>query len=233
MTVKLRGPVPARSDGIYLHPSDELFQRFFNARFASVGLDPTQVEPYFERARRITAKRFRTIKNKYYTRDERGHPLRAAHVGHAVLFLYELSRQAWLQDDRHVADLLYFLNVSSTGCNVLYELDLPLRTFCDHPHGAVIGRASFSPDAAMSFSTNCCIGNNNGIYPRIEGGLVMLPNSAVMGKTNLRGNVIMSNGSKLLDAGEVADVVVFGAPPTNTFKNLPRERYLEICNFLA
>jgi serine acetyltransferase len=218
---------------LYLHPSEPLFYRFFDARLASVGISRQDIAPYWEEAIRVTAERFASINNKYYSADERGLPLRAGHLGHAVMFLYELSRQAWRASDTHMADLLYFLKVSSSACNVLYEIDLPRRTFCDHPHGAVIGRASFDRDAALSFSTNCTIGNNRSAYPTIEGGLVMLPNSTLLGATTIRGQVVMSNGSKLLDAGDVQDVIVFGTAPNNSFKPLSVQRYHQLSSFKA
>jgi serine O-acetyltransferase len=218
---------------LYLHPDELSFHRFFRARLATVGLDPADVAPYWDEAARVTAARFAAIDNKYYRGDGRGIPLRAGHLGHTILFLYELSRQAWRASNRHVADLLYFLKVASGGCNVLYEIDLPLRTYCEHPHGAVIGRATFSRDAEFLFSTNCTIGNNRGIYPCVEGGLVMMPNAVLLGATRVRGNVVMSNGSKLLDAGEVADVIVYGSAPNNEFRPLSVTRYREICKFRA
>ncbi len=225
--------LPSDSAGkLYLHPDEGHFLRFLDARLTTVGITRADTEPYWAAALQVTEARFRSIKNKYYQKDDLGFPLRAAHLGHTILFLYELSRQAWMASNHHLADLLYFLNAAS-GCNILYEVKIPLRTFCDHPHGAVIGRADFSIHSAFSFSTNCTIGNSNNIYPSIDGGLVMLPNSAILGSTDIRGNVVMSNGSKLLDAGEVRDVVVYGTPPHNTYRPLSLARYDEICNFKA
>lgn len=218
------------STALYLHPDETLYKRFLNARLATVGLSVEEVEPYWNDALKITAERFSTIRNKYYLPDDRGLPLRAGHLGHTILLVYEMSRQAWLRSDHHVADLLYFLN-SASGCNLLYQIDIPVRTFCDHPHGAVVGRATFSPDVSFSFSTNCNVGNSNNIYPTIDGNLVMLPNCALLGNTIVRGNVVMSNGSRLLDAGEVKDVIVFGSGPDNTFRPLSPARYQQICNF--
>ena len=221
------------NSSLYLHPDEALYQRFLLARLVTVGLAFHDIAPYWDEALRVTAARFETIKNKYFRGDARGIPLRAGHLGHTILLLYELSRQAWHQSNQHVADLLYFLNSSSSGCNLLYEVELPLRTFCDHPHGAVVGRARFSPDIAFSFSTNCNLGNSNNIYPEINGNLVMFPNCAILGNTTICGNVVMSNGSKLLDSGEVKDVIVYGNAPNNTFRPLSSDRYTEICNFRA
>ena len=219
------------SGALYLQPNEHDFYRFLDARLGTVGLVFDDVAPFWDAALDVTAARFSSIKNKYYRGDDRGIPLRAGHLGHHILLLYELSRQAWRQSRHHIADLLYFLNTSSSGCNLLYEVELPLKTFCDHPHGAVIGRAKFSPAVAFSFSTNCNIGNSNNRYPEIDGNFVMLPNCTILGNTTIRGNVIMSNGSKLLNAGEISDVIVYGSAPNNTFRPLSAARYQEICNF--
>lgn len=218
-------------DTIYLHPAPVPYRRFLDARLATVGLAFGEVEPYWESAIARTRERFGCIRNKYYQADPAGVPLRAGHVGHTTLFLYELSRQAWLQNDQDVANLLYFLNVSGGGCNILHEIEIPLRTFCDHPCGAVIGRGHFAADASLSFSTNCNIGNSRNVYPRVEGNLTMLPNSSVLGDTRILGNVIMSNGSRVLDAGDIRDVIVYGVFPANTFRPLDSASYHEIANF--
>ncbi len=216
---------------IYLHPDDGRFRRFLIARLATVGLAFEDIAPYWGAALERTQARFATIRNKYYAADEAGTPLRAGHLGHTTLLLYELARRAWAARDRHCADLLFFLNVSGGGCNLLYEVEVPLMTFCDHPCGAVIGRGEFTPQASFSFSTNCTVGNSRNIYPVVDGNLTMLPNASVLGRTIIRGNVVMSNGSKLLDAGEIKDVVVYGTAPDNTFRTITPAAYHEISNF--
>jgi serine O-acetyltransferase len=219
------------SDKIYLFPNDHLFHRFIDARLKTVGLSFDDLAPFWVPALEKTRSRFATIRNKYYASDAPGLPLRAGHIGHSTLLLYELSRQAWEQGEKHVADILYFLNVSGGGCNMLYEIEVPLKTFCDHPCGAVIGRGTFSERSSLSFSTNCTIGNSRNIYPVIDGNLTMLPNSSILGTTTISGNVVLSNGSKLLNAGEIKDVVVYGSPPANTFRPIDSAAYDGFSNF--
>ena len=118
-----------RADLIYLHPSTDLYRNFLDARLGTVGLSWNVVKPFWPAALAKTQDRFNTIRNKYYLANSQGLPLRAGHIGHTTLFLYELSRQAWLAGDQYVADVLYFLNVSGGGCNLLYEIDVPLGLF--------------------------------------------------------------------------------------------------------
>jgi len=113
--------------------------------------------------------------------------------------------------------------VSHTACDLYYEVALPVKTSCDHPIGAVIGRGSFSNDSSLQFSSGCNIGNNNGVYPKIEGNLLKLPGSTLVGNTLIRGNVVMGKGAYLKDAGLIENKIVFGNDPKNIFKNLSPE----------
>lgn len=195
---------------ILLLPTEPVFFGFLEKRLATVGLALSALEPYLTSAMQTTARRFSTIRSKYYRDGEGRSVLRTAHYSQSILFLYELSRCAYLAGDIVLADKLYFLNVGTGACDLFYEIDLPIRTHCDHPLGAVIGRGDFGPDSALAFTSGCNIGNNWGCYPRIEGCLLMYPQSAVLGETTILGTVVMSRGSCLQDAGEVSDCIVFG-----------------------
>lgn len=184
---------------------------FLEIRLGTVAVTLAQVEPFLASALDITARRFSTIRSRYFS-DEAGRcVMRTAHYSQFILFLHALSRQAFLAQEITLADRLYHLNVATGACDLFYEVDLPLRTHCDHPLGAVIGRGVFGSQASLSFTTGCTIGNNWGRYPRIDGALVMYPNSALLGETTIRGTVVLSRGGCLQDAGDVSDCIVFGS----------------------
>jgi hypothetical protein len=97
--------------------------------------------------------------------------------------------------------------------------------------GAVIGRGSFSNDSSLQFSSGCNISNNNGVYPKIEGNLLMLPGSTLVGNTLIRGNVVMGKGAYLKDTGLIENKIVFGNDPENIFKNLSPEVFSSLSMF--
>lgn len=198
-------------NSILLLPSESEFLGFLEARLATVGLALSSLEPYLASALETTARRFSTVKSKYYRDSDGRGVLRTAHYSQWILFLYELSRRAYLAGDLALADKLYYLNVGTGACDLFYEVEIPIRSHCDHPLGAVIGRAHFDPESALAFTSGCNIGNNWGRYPRIKGCLLMYPQSAVLGETTISGTVVMSRGSCLQDAGAVSDCIVFGA----------------------
>ena len=200
-------------------PSGPEFSNFLTVRLATVGLTieclGAALPIAFARMANTLA-----LNSDKYCRNAAGQPtLRMAHYSQMTLFLYNLARAIYLAGDPETANRVYFLNTSQSSCDLFYEVALPLRVHCDHPLGTIIGRGYFDPDMALVFSDGCCIGNNWGIYPEIQGNLAMMPRSAVIGATEIRGTVILARGASLIDAGIVEDCIVFG-PSGETRKSL-------------
>tara|TARA_B110000908_G_C10247883_1_gene449917 strand:+ start:1654 stop:2322 length:669 start_codon:yes stop_codon:yes gene_type:complete len=208
-------------------PSKEIFYKFLSKRLENVDLDLNYITEILEKTLDVTYTRFKTIKNKYY-HDGDNIILNTAHSSQMVLFLYELSRQAYLKSSSNkeyqlIADKLYYLKISDTLTNILYSIELPLKIFCDHLHSSVIGRATFSKNSSLTFSTNCNIGNNWNIYPNINGDLVMFPKSVLIGKVQIEGLVVLSAGCYIKDEGLIKNKLVFGRTPNLIFKDIKEE----------
>ena len=212
-------------------PSREEFEAFLDLQLALVGLRLNSVLAEVVGIYPLVERQFARIRSKYYM--EAGGPIvRVAHNAQYTIILYLLSRALFLGGKRQRADRVYALLRMVSGVDLYYEVALPELWSCDHPLGSVIGRGQFSPEATLFFSQNCNIGNNNRIYPRIAGNLLMLPNSSLLGETNIMGNVVLSNGAYVVDAGELSDCIVFGRSPSLTIKHLDADRFREL-NILA
>lgn len=210
-------------------PDEKTFYSFLSKRLESVDLYLIDIKDILEECLNVTFNRFKFINNKYYN-DNGNIILNTAHSSQMVLFLYELSRQAYLkslssENNKYkiIADKLYYLKISDTLTNILYSIELPLKIFCDHPHSSVIGRATFTNNSSFKFSTCCSIGNNWGKYPSINGDLVMFPNSVILGNVQIEGIVVVSNGCYIKDEGLIKDKLVFGRSPNLIFKNIKKE----------
>ena len=94
-------------------PSKNVFLNFFLKRLETVDLNLNDIKPILENTLDITYKRFKTIDNKYY-QDGEDVILNTAHSSQMVLFLYELSRQAYLKSffcqSQSIDDFLYKSN---------------------------------------------------------------------------------------------------------------------------
>ncbi len=205
-------------------PNEENFREFLGVRLATVGVTIGDIELLLEPTYNKVSATFALIDRRYY-RAEDGTPLlRTAHYSQSAVFLYHLSRQAYLSGDGHLADRIYMLNVSQSACDLFYEVELPQRVYCDHPLGSVIGRGHFTERSQLVFSDGCTIGNNWGVYPKIDGRLVLLSRSAVIGKTEISGTVVMARGAELIDAGSVENCWVFGSGRDVIFKPIDLQR---------
>ena len=219
-------------------PSKREFFEFLKVRFFTVGLSFDELKSYLDAALEISEERFILNKAKYYTSsDGLRAQFNATHYSSHALILYQLARECFLDGRKDLADKVYFLNIATTATDLFYEVNLPLRTGCDHPFGSVIGRASFSRASSLFFYQQNLIGGNfadNGetVYPKIEGNLYMFPNSSLIGDVKIEGVVILGNSTYVKDAGSLRDVVVFGASPALTLKSLNNDSRL-IHHFLT
>lgn len=207
-------------------PSREEFEEFLDTQLALVGLRLGSVRGEVSEVYPILKRQFSRIRSKYFSDD--GAPVvRVANNAQYTIFLYWLSCKVFAAGRRIEADRIYALLRMVSGADIYYEVSLPELWGCDHPLGSVIGRAEFADDATFFFSQNCNTGNNDGIYPRVRGNLLMLPNSSLLGDTEVTGNVIMSNGACAIDAGKLSDCIVFGRSPELTIKPLSGARFRE------
>lgn len=205
-------------------PSEKEFFNFLRIRFATVGIDFDEIEPYLVASLETSSRRFQLNKSKYFTSsDGRSAQFSATHYSSHALLLYQLSRECFLKGRRDLAEKIYFLNISTTATDLYYEVDLPLKTGCDHPLGSVIGRAFFGSKSSLFFRQNCNIGGNRDatgtpIYPEVTGMLYMHPRSSIIGECTVSGIVVLGNGVYAKDCGPLENVVVFGSSPDLTIR---------------
>ncbi len=207
-------------------PSKEEFEALLDTQLAFVGLRLESVRAEVSEVYPILRRQFSRIRSRYFF-DNESPVIRVAHNAQFTIFLYWLSREVIASGRKLDTDRIYTLLRVVSGVDIYYEVSLPALWGCDHPLGSVIGRAEFADDATFFFSQNCNTGNNNGVYPKVRGNLLMLPNSSLLGDTEVTGNVIMSNGACAIDAGKLSDCIVFGRSPELTTKPLTDARFRE------
>jgi serine O-acetyltransferase len=212
---------------LQFEPSRREFEAFLELQLALVGLRIGDLSKELAAVYPLIARQFVRIRNKYF-RNAHGPVLRVAHNTQYTIFLYHLSRAAFALSRRGEADRIYSLLRIVSCVDLYYEIKLPEIWCCDHPLGTVIGRGDFSPDATLVFSQNCTIGNNRDIYPQIHGNLHMLPNSTMLGRTKVVGNVMLANGSCVIDAGELANCFVFGRSPDLILKPMMESEFRQL-----
>ena len=154
---------------------------------------------------------FAASTNKYYKRDSCVF-FNPYHSGQYSIFLYFLSNTIWRNKNGGLtADKIYYLNRALNGVDLFYEVEMPSIFFLDHPVGSVMGRAKYGE--GFSFSQNCTVGNNKGIYPQIGKNVTMHSGSMILGKCIIGDNVSIAASACVKDQDVPSNSIVFGASP--------------------
>ena len=154
--------------------------------------------------------------NKYYSRDNETY-FNVFHSGQYCIYLYYLSNEVWKLGNSLLADKIYYLNKIMNGLDMFYEVELPDYFSLDHPVGSVIGRAHYSN--GFSFSQNCTVGNNKGIYPVLGENFRMCANSMIIGNCHVGDNVTLGAGTLVKDQDIPSNSLVFGQSPNLVIKH--------------
>ncbi|MFX0556533.1 transferase [Maribacter sp. CXY002] len=155
--------------------------------------------------------------NKYYSKDGEAY-FNPYHSGQYSIFLYYFSNAIFRDSKNNIrlADKIYYLNRIMNALDLFYEVELPEIFMLDHPVGTVIGRATYGN--YFSFTQNCTVGNNKGIYPVIGEHVTLSAGSMILGNCKIGNNVILGACACVKDDDIPDNSVVFGSSPNLIIK---------------
>lgn len=140
------------------------------------------------------------------------------HSNQYAVFLYFLSNSVWKEQKiEWAASKLYYLNKALNGLECFYEIELP-EIFCiPHSPGIVLSRAHYANYLVLY--QNCTVGRvKPDELPRFEEGVVLYPNSAVIGNCHVRAKSVIAQGQSLINADTPGNCVVFNEGRELIFK---------------
>ena len=155
-----------------------------------------------------TERTFSRCANKYYHKNEETYfdPL---HTCQWFVFLYQLAHELYRNDcDRVISDKIYNLSKIISGCDLYYEVEMPQFFFCEHPVGAVLGRAKYGE--YFSFSQGCTVGNNHGFFPVMGDHVTMFADSRILGNCHIGNDVTLAANAFVKDRDIPNHSIVFG-----------------------
>ena len=135
-------------------------------------------------------------------------------------YLYWLSRYLFETGDIEAAAEVYGLNKMFHSVDLFYEIKLPQIWSCEHPLGAVMGRAQYGE--RFFFYQGCTVGGNrhNGeaFYPIIGNNVLMYSNSKILGDSKIGNNVIIAANAYVINQVVPDNSIVFGQSPNIIIK---------------
>lgn len=126
-------------------------------------------------------------------------------------FLYYLANTIWRADQRAdavgVATRLFLLNKALNGIDLFYEIELPEVFFIGHSVGIVLAKASYGNYLVLY--QNSTVGKNHGVAPVLGSGVILYPNTAIIGRCNIGNNTVVSQGTGIINRDTPGDCLVF------------------------
>ena len=144
------------------------------------------------------------------------------HSSQYTIFLYYLANTIWRnrQDDR-LATKLFCLNKALNGIDCFYAIEMPDIWFIGHSVGIVFARATYANYLAVY--QNATVGKNNGRAPVLHEGVVLYPNSAIIGDCCVRPRTYVGQGQRIIDADTPGDCLAYNDGPRIVFKAPKRD----------
>lgn len=131
------------------------------------------------------------------------------HSSQYCTFLYFLSNTAWRnRQDERLCTKLFLLNKALNGFDCFYDNALPERFLIGHSVGIVLARNRFA-DYLVLYQ-NSTVGRHGADVPQLGEGVILYPNTAIIGKCAVGAHTVLSQGSSLIGRDSPGDCYVFG-----------------------
>ncbi|MFZ6725968.1 hypothetical protein ACO0K2_10785 [Undibacterium sp. MH2W] len=130
------------------------------------------------------------------------------HSTQYCIFLYFLSNTIYRH--QHSAELqtkLFLLNKALNGIDLFYEIAMPDIFFIGHSVGIVLAKATYGNYLVLY--QNSTVGKNHGIAPVLGEGVIMYPNSAIIGDCQIADGSVISQGVSVINKNTAAHSLVF------------------------
>jgi serine O-acetyltransferase len=130
------------------------------------------------------------------------------HSSQYCQYLYYLSNTIW-RNERHgeACTKLFLLNKALNAIDLFYEIEMPEVFFIGHSVGIVLAKATYGNYLALY--QNSTVGKNHGVAPVIGDGVVMYPNTAIIGRSHVRNGSVISQGVSVLNRETPGDCLVY------------------------
>lgn len=139
------------------------------------------------------------------------------------IFLYYLANTIWHCDGNEtgVCTKLFLLNKALNGIDCFYEIEMPKVFFIGHTAGVVLAKATYGEHLVLY--QNSTVGKNHGISPVLEEGVIMYPNTAIIGRCHVASGSIIGQGVSVINKNTMENSLVFQSESGGlTFKPISR-----------
>jgi len=130
------------------------------------------------------------------------------HSSQYCQFIYYLSNTIWNNErDDLAATRLFLLNKSLNSIDLFYEIQMPEIFFIGHSVGIVLAKATYGNYLVLY--QNSTVGRHLSRVPVLGEGVILYPNTAVIGGSVVEDGAVISQGTSVLDRHVPAKSLAF------------------------
>jgi serine O-acetyltransferase len=150
------------------------------------------------------------------------------HSSQYCIYLYYLANTIWRNGgDTAACTKLFLLNKALNGIDLFYEIEMPKVFFIGHSVGIVLAKAAYGEKLILY--QNSTVGKNHGVAPVLGDGVVMYPNTAIIGRCNVGPGTIISQGTSIINRDTPGSCVAYpGTGGDLVFKPAKRDVLADI-----
>jgi len=143
------------------------------------------------------------------------------------IFLYYLANSIHVSSgDTAAATRLFLMNKAFNGIDLFYEIAMPPIFYIGHSVGIVLAKATYGNRLVLY--QNSTIGRHKDRIPVIGEGVVVYPNSAIIGRCDVGDGAVISQGTSVLDATVGANQLAYtGVDGRLAFRKTPVDILVE------
>lgn len=139
---------------------------------------------------------------------------------HAI-YLYFLANTIWKRSgDTQAPTRLFLMNKALNGIDLFYEIAMPQVFYIGHSVGIVLAKATYGNYLVLY--QNSTVGRHKDQIPVIGERVVLYPNTAVIGRSVVADDAVVSQGVSVVNKQVPKGVMAFaGAPGELVFRPRP------------
>jgi serine O-acetyltransferase len=153
------------------------------------------------------------------------------HSSQYCQYLYYLANTIWRHEkDGGACARLFLLNKALNGIDLFYEIEMPRIFFIGHSVGIVLAKATYGDYLALY--QNSTVGKNHGDAPVLGEGVVMYPNTAIIGRCAVGDRTVLAQGVSVINQDTPGACVAYaGEPGRLVFKPAKRDILADLFRF--
>jgi serine O-acetyltransferase len=125
-----------------------------------------------------------------------------------TIFLYYLANTIWRRSgDTAAATRLFLMNKAFNGIDLFYEIAMPEVFYIGHSLGIVLAKATYGNYLVLY--QNSTVGRHKDQIPVIGDRVVLYPNTAVVGRTVVENDSVISQGTSVINKRVPAGSMAF------------------------